>query len=162
MVLKNYPVDSIRDIRSGFFSAGPWGLELTRVEGQALTLDDIEHRILRPIWRDPRIHYAVNCASLGCPNLQAQAFSASNSDALLDKGAREYINHPRGAQVVGGELVVSSIYEWFKSDFGGNDNGVIGHLKSYANSTLADSLDKINEIEDDRYDWRLNDVLARP
>ncbi|MEE8270937.1 MAG: DUF547 domain-containing protein, partial [Alphaproteobacteria bacterium] len=71
VVLDHYPVDSIRDIdiSSGLFADGPWGRDLIEVDGTALTLDDIEHRILRPLWRDPRIHYAVSCASLGCPNL---------------------------------------------------------------------------------------------
>ena len=73
MVLEHYPVKSIRDIdiSPGFFASGPWGAKLATVEGEKISLDEIEHRILRPIWKDPRIHYAVNCASLGCPNLQA-------------------------------------------------------------------------------------------
>src|SRR5262249_12387039 len=71
LVLDHYPVSSIKeiDISPGLFSSGPWGRKLIEIEGQALSLDDIEHRILRPIWHDPRIHYAVNCAALGCPNL---------------------------------------------------------------------------------------------
>ena len=70
VVLDHYPVESILDIgiSPGLFASGPWGKKLVAVEGEALSLDDIEHRILRPIWRDPRIHYAVNCASIGCPN----------------------------------------------------------------------------------------------
>ncbi len=73
VVLDHYPVRSIRDIAisPGLFASGPWGRKLITIEGEGLSLDDIEHRILRPIWRDPRIHYAVNCAALGCPNLQA-------------------------------------------------------------------------------------------
>jgi hypothetical protein len=156
VILKNYPVDSIRDIRSGFFSAGPWSLKLISIEGEALTLDDIEHRILRPIWKDPRIHYAVNCASLGCPNLQNRAFSAENSQSLLDRGAREFINHPRAARVdEDGDLQLSSIYDWFEDDFG-NEAGVIAHLKQYAALPLADALKSINEVDSYHYDWALN------
>ena len=66
------------------------------IEGEELSLNDIEHRILRPIWQDPIIHYALNCASMGCPNLQPLAFTAKNTDSLLETGASEYINHPRG------------------------------------------------------------------
>ena len=62
-ILQNYPVASIRDINGGFLSPGPWNRKLTTVEGVELSLNDIENRILRPIWRDPRVHYAVNCAS---------------------------------------------------------------------------------------------------
>lgn len=157
-VLAHYPVKSILDISisPGVFVRGPWGKKLLRIEGEDVSLDDIEHRILRPIWNDPRTHYAVNCASLGCPNLQAEAFTAANMDTLLDKGAREYINHPRGARVAKGKLTVSSIYAWFKSDFGGDDAGVIAHLKRYADAPLAKQLAGVDEIDDDEYDWALN------
>ncbi len=156
IVLEHYPLDSIRDISSGLFSSGPWKLELIRVEGIELTLDDIEHRILRPIWRDPRVHYAVNCASLGCPNLQPGAFTAANTEALLERGAREFVNHERGARVINGKLEVSSIYDWFDDDFGGNDRGVIDHLRRYADADLATALESVERISDDSYDWRLN------
>jgi len=157
-VLSHFPVDSIRDIRSGIFSAGPWKKKLVKVEDQKLTLNDIEHRILRPIWQDPRIHYAVNCASLGCPNLQDEVFTAANTESLLDKAAREFINHPRAAVVIDGKLQVSSIYEWFKADFGGKDAAVIEHLKQYAGAELARSLNTVSKIDSDLYDWRINSV----
>lgn len=156
VILDYYPVRSIRDISSGLFSSGPWAKELIRVEGETLTLDDIEHRILRPIWQDPRLHYAVNCASIGCPNLQNQAFTASNTESLLEKAAREYINHERGANVSnGGKLIVSSIYKWFGDDFGG-EAGVIAHLKQYARPELSTALQAVDEIDADHYDWSLN------
>jgi hypothetical protein len=158
VVLEHYPLATIRDISSGFFSPGPWDLELIEVENQALTLNDIEHRILRPIWQDPRIHYAVNCASLGCPNLQRQAFTAANSDSLLEVAAVEFVNHPRGAQVVDGELLVSSIYDWFEADFGGNEAGVIAHLRRYAKADLRAALAGIDGIADDSYDWSINSL----
>ncbi len=101
IVLENYPLDSIRDISPGLFSSGPWRLKLAKIDGEKMTLDDTEHRILRPIWQDPRIHYAVNCASLGCPNLQVAAFTAENAESLLETSAREFINSPRGALMVG-------------------------------------------------------------
>lgn len=160
VVLEHYPVASIRDIdiSPGLFSDGPWGAELVAVEGVALTLDDIEHRILRPIWEDPRIHYAVNCASVGCPDLRGRAFTAAQADAMLTAGARDYINDPRGAAVVEGELVVSSIYEWFQADFGGTEQGVIDHLRRYAEPGLGERLAGRTGYDDDRYDWSLNDV----
>lgn len=156
-VLEHYPVKSIRDIDiSGLFSNGPWGAELLEVEGQALTLDDIEHRILRPIWRTPLIHYAVNCAALGCPNLQRQAFTADNARALMSQAAFDYINHPRGARFDHeGELSVSSIYFWFAEDFGGRE-GILPHLKRYATPSLAQRLETTEGIDDHHYDWSLN------
>lgn len=160
VVLDHHPVASIRDIdiSPGLFSDGPWGRKLVAIEGENVSLDDIEHRILRPVWRDPRLHYALNCASLGCPNLLAKPFTAANADELLDIAARAYVNHPRGAHVSEGKLVVSSIYAWFEADFGGSDAGVIAHLKRFAAPELRAALDGVTRIDDDAYDWRLNDA----
>ena len=159
VVLDAYPVRSIRDIDTspGLFSDGPWGKKLVAVEGEPVSLDDIEHRVLRPIWRDPRVHYAVNCASIGCPNLLAEPFTSGRLDALLDKGAADYVNHPRGARVDGRSLVVSSIYVWFKADFGGDDAGVLRHLAAHGSPKLAQQLQGKGRIDDHGYDWRLND-----
>jgi hypothetical protein len=160
VVLDHYPVKSIRDIdiSPGFFSDGPWGKPLVRVEGKGMTLNDVEHRVLRPIWKDPRIHYAVNCASLGCPNLQPRVFTAANTEELLALAAREYVNHPRGVSVDKGWVRVSSIYVWFKEDFGGTDEGVIEHLRRHASGALREELRKANGISEHRYDWSLNDA----
>jgi len=158
VILDHLPVDSIReiDISPGLFSNGPWGKKLVRVEGEEVSLNDVEHRILRPIWQDPRIHYAVNCAALGCPNLQPRAFTPENTETLLEKGAGDYVNHPRGARVRDGDLEVSSIYDWYQADFGGSEAGVIDHLLRYAGPGLRQRLRGFREIDDYRYDWSLN------
>ena len=155
VIVPRYPVDSIKDIKSGIIDFGPWNLELFPLQGQKLTLNQIEHGILRPIWKDPRIHYAANCASLGCPNLSPEVYRSDNLERLLEQAAVDYINHPRGAQLQGDELVVSSIFEWYKVDFGNTDAGVIAHLKQYARPELAQILDNHNSF-DDYYDWNLN------
>ncbi len=154
-VLDAYPVKSIRDIRisPGLFSSGPWGKKLVKVAGEEISLDDIEHRILRPLWRDPRLHYALNCAALGCPNLMRAAFTASNTETLLEEGARTFVSHPRGARLENGRLIVSSIYTWFREDFGGSDAAVIEHLKRYG-AAIGGHV----RIDSDGYDWSLNDV----
>ena len=159
-MLDHYPVDSIRDIdiSPGLFSDGPWGKKLVTIEGEQVALDDIEHQILRPIWRDPRIHYAVNCASFGCPNLHPQPFSATTLDRQLDQAAADFINHERGVSIERGRLVVSSINDWFGEDFGNGDRDIIAHIKGYAALELTSKLGSISSIYDDRYDWRLNDV----
>lgn len=159
IVLDHYPVKSIRDIdlSSDLFSGGPWKRKLVQVEGQGVSLDDIEHRILRPIWKDPRIHYVLNCASIGCPNLQALAFSAQGSQRLLDMAARDYVNNRRGVQVVGARLILSSIYAWFEEDFA-VDGGVLAHLKRYAAPALKGKLDGFDAVDDYTYDWRLNET----
>ena len=103
LILQHYPVATIRDIdiSPGLFSDGPWDKPLVTIEGHPVSLNDIEHRILRPIWQDPRIHYAVNCASVGCPNLQAEAFTGENLDSLLDAADRGFVNSPRGRALGG-------------------------------------------------------------
>ena len=159
VILEHYPVDSIMEIKlsSGFFTRGPWEKKIISIEKEKLSLNDIEHRILRPIWLDPRTHYAVNCASLGCPNLSKEAFTAENMEEQLDNAASAFINHPRGAEIKRGKLIVSSIYEWFKKDFGNSDAKVIEHLRRYAKPTLLQNLAQIERIDDDQYDWKLND-----
>ncbi len=160
VILAHHPVNSIRDIdiSPGFFSDGPWGKKLVQIEGAEVSLDDIEHRILRPIWKDPRIHYAVNCASIGCPNLQRLAYTPANADELLTQGAKAYVNHPRGVRFEGKTLVVSSIYRWFAPDFGGNDRAIIGHLNGYAEPPLRAELERTSRIADHGYDWALNEA----
>ncbi len=161
VVLEHYPVDSIRDISisPGFFSVGPWGKKLIRVDGEELSLDDIEHRILRPIWNDPRIHYALNCAALGCPKLMRVAFTASNTEELLDRGAKDYINSEYGVYVDSdARLFASSLYDWYQQDFGGDEAGVIEHLRLYAGPELARKLEGITEVYDFDYDWTLIDA----
>jgi hypothetical protein len=158
VVLQHYPVASIRDIDGGVISSGPWGRKRLTIEGQPVSLDDIEHRILRPIWRDPRLHYALNCASLGCPNLAGEAFTAANAERLLDDAARAYVNHPRGLALDGARLTASSIYRWFREDFGGSERAVLDHLRRYAAPALAARLADLREIDAYRYDWSLNDA----
>ena len=95
-VIDHYPVATILDIdiSPGLFSNGPRGKKLVVVESEQLSLDDIEHQILRPIWKDARIHYVVNCASIGCPNLASGAYSADRLEEMLVAAARDYVNHP--------------------------------------------------------------------
>jgi hypothetical protein len=162
IVLEHYPVDSIREINTsgGLLGVlglgGPWDAEVAAVEGVSLSLNDIEHRILRPGWEDPRIHYAVNCASLGCPNLAPEPYTAANTERLLEAGARAYVNHPRGARFEGDTLHVSSIYVWFQADFGGDTAGVVRHLRRYAGPALAERLAGYRGDLEHSYDWRLD------
>ncbi len=170
LVVDRYPIDSIRDIKSegGLLSwldykayLGPWRQPRTTVEGRTLSLDDIEHQIMRPTFKDPRVHYVVNCASYGCPNLKPSAWRAATLEADLEAGARAFVNHPRGAAVLpDGGLRVSSIYKWFIEDFGGDDAGVIAHLRKYAAPELAGKLARVTRIESDAYDWSLNRTQA--
>jgi len=163
VILDNYPVSSIRDIKSRGswldFKAytGPWREQRVTVEGKALSLDNIEHDVMRPTFQDPRVHYVVNCASYGCPNLMPRAWRAATLEADLEAGARAFVNHPRGVTVLpSGGLKVSSIYKWFIADFGGNDASLVAHFKRYAEPALAARLTPSTRVEQDDYDWSLN------
>ncbi len=156
LVAAAFPIASIRDIGESWLLPGPWKDENATVAGQALTLHNIEHDILRPIWGDSRIHYAVNCASYGCPNLMATAFTAANASELMAAGARAYVNHPRGVAFDGEDVTVSSIYDWFQEDFGDSEAGVLAHLLEYAEEPLAERLRRFDGDMAFAYDWALN------
>ena len=168
IVLDHYPVASIRDIAineglAGFLkrsvgAGGPWKAKVVTVDGEALSLDNIEHDILRPVFRDPRVHYAVNCASVGCPNLQREAFTGANLEKLLDSGARAFVNSPRGFRFEAGRVWASSIYSWFQVDFGGSDQGVLAHAAEFAEPAHRQALQAARGIDEYGYDWRLNDA----
>lgn len=158
VILDHFPVTSIRDIdiSPGLLAVGPWDKKLITVDGEELSLNDIEHRILRPIWKDPRIHYIVNCASIGCPNLAKTAYSGADIENAMTEAAKAYVNDMRGVSVRNGRITVSRIYDWFIEDFGGNEAGIIAHLSRYADSDLKAQLQAIGNLSDTEYDWSVN------
>lgn len=156
-VLKHLPVTSILKIKlGGMFSVGPWDAKLITVESRELSLNDIEHRIIRPIWNDSRTHYILNCASFSCPNIQKTPFNGQTIDSLLDTAAVNYVNSPRGVLIENGKLTVSQIYEWYGSDFGSNDQQIIRQISKYAKPQLKAQLTKFTEINKYDYNWLLN------
>ena len=161
LVVDHYPIASIRDIGSGPGApGGPWSETLVEVEGIPLSLHDIAHRILRPIWKDPRVHYALACGAVGCPNLQPEPFDAQQLDRQLSEAAMAYINDQRCIKIEGDHLALSSIYRWYRDDFGPTDRDVINHLMAYAAPGLAMRLQRFEKISDDGFDWRLNDAAS--
>jgi len=162
VIVDHYPVKSILkiNISPGFFSFGPWGKKLITINGIELSLNDIEHRILRPIWKDPRIHYAVNCASIGCPNLRTIAYTSEITERMLTENAVSYINHPRGVSVTKGKVKLSTIFKWYKDDFGTNDREVLDHIRRYASDELRAKLKGVQKIKKHDYDWDLNEVTT--
>ncbi|MGH6943991.1 MAG: DUF547 domain-containing protein [Geminicoccaceae bacterium] len=159
VVLEHYPVASIRDIRgSPRFLEGPWREPLIEVEGESISLNDIEHHILRPIWHDPRVLYALSCGALSCPDLRAEPYRGASLGHQLDEAAMAYVNDARCLRIDHDRLVVSSLFRWYRADFGGSDGAVIHHLLAYAEPGLAMRLQRFEEISDDSFDWRLNDA----
>jgi len=156
LIVDEAPERSIRQIRPHLFSIGPWGMEITTVEGRSMSLDDIEHGVMRPQFEAALVHYAVNCASIGCPNLMERAWRAETLEVDLETAARAYVNHPRGVTVTQRGLVVSRIYRWYREDFGASEDGMIAHLLDFAGPELAAQIRANPRIAGHEYDWSLN------
>jgi len=162
LVLDHYPIDSLRNLggRPGLWTGAPWTTPLVAVEGIPVALSDIEHRILRPIWQDPRIHYALSCGARGCPPLQPVPFQADELERQLNAAAMAYVNDPGCIRIVDGTLAVSSLFLWYQEDFGGSERAVINHLMAYAAPDLAMRLQKFDHITAETFDWRLDDAAS--
>ena len=152
LIIDNYPITSITKL-GGFFSFGPWDQPIVTINNKTLSLNDIEHRILRPIWRDPRIHYAVNCASLGCPDLLPQVFDSQQLKQQLNNAASRFINSPKGVRSNSTQTTLSSIYDWYGTDFG-NQQALLQHINHYL---LHKKINGDNLKFD--YNWLLNQKL---
>ena len=159
VVLENYPIQSIRQVKQKLTDfVGPFDDEgAVNVLGKSLSLNDIESGVIRPIWNDPRIHYALNCASYGCPNLATTAWQSHNIDARLNDAAYKYINSGRAVKRSCYGLRASKIYKWYAGDFGGEE-GVLKHLRQYANCNTLQTLNCHSSISGYFYDWSLNDA----
>lgn len=157
VVADAYPVASIKKINLGgsfLFGSGPWKAKLVTVNGRALSLDDIEHEIVRGLFSDPMSHYGLNCASYSCPNLATRAFTGANIAALLRENAVDYVNHPRGVAVGSGGITASRIYSWYAGDFGGASR-LKPHWLSLAAPEKAARIAPA-PIVGYAYDWRIN------
>ena len=155
-VLKYPKKKSILRMGAKFFAIGPWDDEIYQVAGKDLTLNDIEHRILRPIFKDQRVHYAVNCASIGCPNLGAKVFTGADLEAQLAAGEQDYLSHDRGVTFTSkGRLKLSQIFEWYGSDFADTEEGVVAYIAEH-HPTLGDKIKAYSGSVKYAYDWDLN------
>lgn len=164
LVMQRYMLSSVRDLdRLGDGNSplgpGPWGFDVIRVDGVPLSLWDIRERILRPVWRDPRLHYGLFLAAIGGPNLQARAFEGAIIDRQLEDAALEFVNHPRAVRMQQGRLVLSSLYTWYADDFGGQHQALLGHLRMYARPGI-DPLLVLGVPVAFEFDWSLNDATG--
>ncbi len=158
LILKNFedgkPPASIKDI--GSFFSKPWSIKFVKVGGKTKTLDNIEHDILRPTFKDARVHFAVNCASKSCPPLISTPYSGTTLALQLDAGTIAFINNRQENRLEGSILYISSIFKWFKEDF---QSDPISFFKKYAEGDLKKELAaqkgriKVKYLD---YDWSLN------
>ena len=145
LILDNYPLKSIKDLTD------PWGQTFFKINGKMMSLNTIEHKILRPM-DDPRIHFAIVCASESCPKLLNYAYAAETLNIQLDQAAREFINDASKNSITASKITISKLFKWFKSDFPKGE-AFITYLNTY--STL-----KINpetKINYQNYNWSLNE-----
>jgi hypothetical protein len=155
LILTKFPgVNSIKEI-GGFFS-NPWSKKFILLQGKSVSLDHIEHDILRPEFKDPRVHFAINCASKSCPPLLNEPFKGSILDSQLDDQAKKFINDSKNTYFKGDTLFISKIFKWFKDDF---SNNPMIFIKQYASTELKEKLDLQKDSITLRYmdyDWSLN------
>ena len=153
-----YPISTIQEINisPGLFSVGPWGANLITIKNTPLTLDDINNRIIRPIWNDPRTQYALNNASVGAPNLSRKAYQGYILEEQLNTATATYVNSLRGVSVIEGKLILSKLYDWYEEDFGGTKQDIIIHLLQFAKEPLLSQLKHINTIDNYVYNWHIN------
>lgn len=157
LILAHFPLESIRDIGGGLFEDGPWDRELFTVKGRALSLNDVEHGIIRPVWPDePRIHYAVNCAAVGCPELGPVPYSGARIEDQLAAAERAFVNGPHGVRLEGGDLVLSKIWLWYRDDFAADEAGLLAYLSGIAEGPAAAALAGRDGADRYVYDWALN------
>jgi hypothetical protein len=155
LILTGYPgLKSIKDL-GGLFQS-PWAKEFVRINGKTLSLDDIEHNILRPRFKDPRVHFAINCSAKSCPPLFTEPYRGDMLDAQLTRVTADFLNGPANSRLEGNLLWVSSIFKWFTEDF---NNDVVGFYQKYAQGDLKQKLEAGRgriEVKYLDYDWSLN------
>jgi len=155
-----FPSNSIRQID------GVWDELTWKAGGRKLTLDQIEHKHLREVLDEPRVHFAVNCASIGCPELRRKAFTAQTLDQQLNDAAKAFITNPDKVRTEGSTLYVNPILKWYEEDFDrykaaegyGTYNGVVAYISKYRpRHERAALLNGRYDLEWLDYDWSLND-----
>ena len=159
VVLDHPKKDSIRSM-GPLLSFGPWDKTYLTIEGKPVSLNDIEHRILRPIWQDHRLHFVLNCASIGCPNLSRTAYTSDNIEDALARAEQTFLQHPRALSLSDkGVLQLSSLFDWYREDFADNESALLAYLAEQrpdmAETLLVYPIGSNSNI-DYVYDWSLN------
>ncbi|WP_168210798.1 DUF547 domain-containing protein [Persicimonas caeni] len=161
LIVENYPgLESIKDLDN------PWKTKRYKVAGYTLSLDDIEHGLIRPIYKDSRIHFAVNCASVGCPPLASWPYEGAKIDKQLDQAAERTLGDERYARVEGDKLYLTSVMNWYRPDFVSDEFSPSAEsLPLYAAKYGGEEVQKLVETREGepavsflKYDWALNDV----
>lgn len=156
LIVDHYPVKSIKDIKKGIpMVSDTWTIKFIKIEGKKYNLNNIEHDIVRPKFKDPRVHFALNCASMGCPPLLNAAYTAEKLNDQLDSQAKRFINDGVHNKIISSKKAnLSKIFSWFSGDFKKTAPSVIAFINRYADTKLSTSAD----IKYNDYDWALNSI----
>lgn len=155
LIIDNYPLESISDLHPFFYIPGfntVWHEEFFKIGDEEMSLDRIEHKILRVEFNDARIHFAINCASVSCPNLRNEAYEAERIDAQLNDQATLFINNPEKNVIKSNEVQLSKIFSWFEEDFE-SQSGLIPFINRFSETRISKDA-KINYLP---YNWSLNE-----
>ncbi len=156
LVLNHYPVQSIKDIGSKIkipFVTTPWASKFFSIGGEKMSLDNIEHGTLRKKFNDPRIHFALVCASISCPRLRNEAYSADKLDRQLDEEGQGFLNDPTKNKLSKDAAQLSKYFDWYKGDWSNNGQSVVSWVNKYANTKISPST-KVSYLN---YNWKLNE-----
>ncbi|MFL6199703.1 MAG: DUF547 domain-containing protein [Thermoanaerobaculia bacterium] len=156
VVVDHYPVESIRDISTDpIVRLNVFKKPYVQVKGGTLSLDDVEHKKIREPFKDPRIHFAINCAAESCPPIRPEPFTGGAIDRQLDDQARKFLNG--SVRLEGDVLHVTKIMDWFKDDFEQWGGGAVPFLRKHLPPDKAKKIGNKVELEFDDYSWKLND-----
>ena len=161
MIVKNYPIKSIRDI-GNFFTGNAWNQKFFHLLGRKSHLDDIEHTLIRKNFNEPRIHFALVCASNGCPNLQQKVFTAKDLESQLSNAAKDFLSNSLKNRFSSSEkkLYLSMIFKWYGDDFTKSHASYLSFIAPFLSSDLETQKKIANnsyQIEWIPYSWDLND-----
>ena len=154
LIVDNYPVKSIQDLQPTLKIPGistVWKKKFFEIGGEPSSLDEIEHGILRRQFNEPRIHFAINCASYSCPPLRNEAYEADKLDEQLNDQGRRFINNPKWNKIGPDSIDVSPIFNWFSEDFTKQ-----GTLIDFLNRFSKTGINENAQVEYMEYNWSLN------
>ncbi len=153
LILKHYPVKSIKDIAGNIYKINtPWDIKFIEIGGKKYDLNNIEHGILRKKFDDPRIHFALVCASISCPKLRNEAYTGPQLNVQLDGAGKDFLNDRSKNRIGADKAELSKYFSWYKGDF--TKNGSLADFINKYSQTKMNSNTKINSID---YNWSLNE-----
>lgn len=157
LIVDNYPVKSIKNISKE--GQGPWKLEVVNLFGKKISLDHLEHDIIRGNYNEPRVHFALVCAAVGCPKLPNEPFVASTLNQQLDNRTKLFLSEKDNNYIDENQKTVylSSIFDWFAQDFNKTHGSVLGFVKEYLPAEEAKKINSDYSLKFTEYDWNLNE-----